>query len=204
MAAREILETLDAIRAAGAEVVYHACDVRDADALSAVVADVYARRGRLDGVIHGAGVLEDKLIAQKTDESFGRVFDTKVQGALTLLASLQQKAEFIVFFGSVAGAFGNRGQVDYAAANDALDKLALHLAAMPAAKRPARRVLSIDWGPWAGAGMVTPELEREYARRGIGLIPMEAGVAAFIDELLRGDEADAQIILMRATPASMQ
>jgi acyl transferase domain-containing protein/NAD(P)H-dependent flavin oxidoreductase YrpB (nitropropane dioxygenase family)/NAD(P)-dependent dehydrogenase (short-subunit alcohol dehydrogenase family) len=204
MAAREILETLDAIRAAGAEVVYHACDVRDADALSAVVADVYARRGRLDGVIHGAGVLEDKLIAQKTDESFGRVFDTKVQGALTLLASLQQKAEFIVFFGSVAGAFGNRGQVDYAAANDALDKLALHLAALPAAKRPARRVLSIDWGPWAGAGMVTPELEREYARRGIGLIPMEAGVAAFIDELLRGDEADAQIILMRATPASMQ
>ncbi len=204
MAAREILETLDAIRGAGAEVVYHACDVRDADALAAVIDDIYARHGRLDGIIHGAGVLEDKLIPQKTEESFGRVFDTKVSGALTLLEALRSPAEFIVFFGSVAGAFGNRGQVDYAAANDALDKLALRLAALPAGERPARRVLSIDWGPWAGAGMVTPELEREYARRGIGLIPMEDGVAAFIDELIRGEEADAQIILMRATPASMQ
>ena len=34
--------------------------------------------------------------------------------------------------------------------------------------------------------MVTPELERAYARRGIPLIDPDAGVAAFLDELAHG------------------
>ena len=71
------------------------------------------------------------------------------------------------------------GQTDYAAANDALDKLAHHL------HRTVRaRVLSINWGPWRGVGMVRPELEREYERRGIGLIAPDAGIERFFEELL--------------------
>src|SRR5205814_677686 len=54
-AEREVRTTLDRLRGAAASVRYHAADVRDAAAVGAVLDDVYARHGRLDGVIHGAG-----------------------------------------------------------------------------------------------------------------------------------------------------
>ena len=99
----------------------------------------------------------------------------------------------MVFFGSVCGVFGNRGQVDYAAANDALDGLA-----RIANVQRVGRVVSVDWGPWEGAGMVSAELEREYARRGIGLIELADGVRALLDELRAGPDGPAQAVVMRA------
>ena len=158
-------------------------------AFGALIDELYRRHGRLDGVIHGAGVLEDKLLRHKTPESFERVFETKVAGARTLVERLRRDVRFVVLFSSVSGAFGNRGQIDYAAANDALDKLAASLA-----RELPGRVVSIDWGPWGGTGMVSPELEREYARRGIGLIDPERGVEALLAEL-HGGRGDAQVIL---------
>jgi hypothetical protein len=89
----------------------------------------------------------------------------------------------------VSGVFGNRGQTDYAAANDALDTLG-HMWS----ERLPGRVVTVDWGPWAGGGMVSPELEREYARRGITLIDQEAGVTSLMRELAHGE--DAQVIYM--------
>jgi acyl transferase domain-containing protein/NAD(P)H-dependent flavin oxidoreductase YrpB (nitropropane dioxygenase family)/NADP-dependent 3-hydroxy acid dehydrogenase YdfG len=198
LAEREIRATLATIRAAGGEVRYHAADVRDPAAFGRVIDDVYAHHGRLDGVVHGAGVIEDRLFADKTPESFDRVFDTKVHAARTLVAKLRPGLRFLVFFGSVAGAFGNRGQADYAAANEALDKLAHALNG-----QLTGRVLSIDWGPWKGAGMVDPALEREYARRGVGLIDVEEGVRAFLDELAWGPAEDAQVVWMAAAPEAL-
>jgi hypothetical protein len=61
------------------------------------------------------------------------------------------------------------------------------------------RIVSINWGPWGGAGMITPELEREYGRRGIGLIPLEEGVNRLFEELGRGDAA--QVLLMHESAA---
>ena len=51
--------------------------------------------------------------------------------------------------------------------------------------------------------MVSPELEREYARRGIGLIEPEEGAASFVAELLHGAPDDAQVILTRAEPSAL-
>lgn len=195
---REVRATLDALAGVAASVRVHAADVRDAAALRAVVDDVYARHGRLDGVVHGAGVLDDRLLKDKTEEAFARVFTTKVVGARGLADALRSHAaggrpKFLVLFGSVAGVFGNRGQADYSAANDALDALAhmWHHAAGPDAV--ADRVVSLDWGPWAaeGGGMVTAELERHYERLGMPLIAPDAGVAAMLAELASGGVAQA-------------
>jgi acyl transferase domain-containing protein/NAD(P)H-dependent flavin oxidoreductase YrpB (nitropropane dioxygenase family)/acyl carrier protein len=196
---REMRATLDELRGIASSVRYHAADIRDAGAVRALVDDVYARHGRLDGVIHGAGILEDRLLGDKSPESFARVYGTKVDGFRTLLdaiapttppaAGARPGIGFVAAFGSVSGVFGNRGQTDYAAANDALDTLSRVWA-----KRLPGRVVAIDWGPWAGGGMVSPELEREYARRGITLIDPEAGVSCLLRELTHG--ADAQVIYM--------
>ncbi|KOG43933.1 erythronolide synthase [Streptomyces decoyicus] len=190
LARREITGTLAALEPLAASVRYHAADVTDAAAVRAVAQDIRDRHGRLDGIVHGAGTLEDKLLWDKDPASFARVFAGKVDGARHLLSAAGDDTSFLALFGSVAGVFGNRGQADYAAANDALDTLARAWSA-----RTACRVLAVDWGPWAAdaGGMVTPELERAYARRGIPLLDPEAAVAAFLDELAHG--TSAQVVL---------
>ena len=76
------------------------------------------------------------------------VVATKLEPALVLAAALNDD-ELLLHFGSVSGVFGNGGQVDYAAANAVLDALAANRSASGAAG------MAIDWGPWAGGGMVT-------------------------------------------------
>ncbi|MGH3717375.1 MAG: SDR family oxidoreductase [Pseudonocardiaceae bacterium] len=201
LAEREIRTTLAELAEVGASVRYHAVDVRDSAAVTALVDGVYQRHGRLDGIVHGAGVLADRLLVDKTPEGFARVWETKVDGARALAGAARADLGFLVLFGSVSGVFGNRGQVDYAAANDALDTLARIWDS-----RTHGRVLALDWGPWAapdgGTGMVSSELTREYARRGIGVIEPADGVACLLAELAGG--TDPQVVYMCADPAAFE
>jgi acyl transferase domain-containing protein/NAD(P)-dependent dehydrogenase (short-subunit alcohol dehydrogenase family) len=192
---RRIRETLAALRNAGSQVTYHSVDVRNRKQFEGLIDSIYSRYGRIDGVIHGAGIIEDRLLADKTADSFQRVFETKVGSALTLAEKIRPDVKFVIFFSSVAGVFGNRGQTDYAAASDALDKLAHSLA-----WRVEGRVTSINWGPWAGAGMVSSELQRTYERRGIQTIALEGGVKAFFDELSKGSKDDVQVAWLGSNP----
>ncbi len=198
LAEREIRESLAALRTVAASVEYHQVDVRDAVAVADAVAAIRGEHGRIDGVVHGAGVLDDRLIADKTGDGFARVWETKVDGARALASALDPDLRFLVLFGSVSGVFGNRGQCDYSAANDALDTLARSWQ-----DRFNGRVLSIDWGPWMplaghGDGMVSPELLRKYAESGVSALRHEDGVAALLAELAYGDEP--QVVHVCAEP----
>lgn len=201
LAEREIRTTLAELAGLAVSARYSSVDVRDPAAVAALVDGVYQRHGRLDGIVHGAGVLADRLLAEKTTEGFARVWGTKVDGARALVEAAREDLGFLVLFGSVSGVFGNRGQVDYSAANDALDTLARIWSS-----RTDGRVLALDWGPWAaaddGTGMVSAELTREYARRGVGLIEPHDGVACLLAELAGGTEP--QVVYMCADPASFE
>ena len=187
---REIRANLIALRAAGATVAYARADVRDADAMAKVLADWRRRFGPLAGLIHGAGVIQDKLLRDKSPESFDRVLGTKVEGALTLARLLDaEPPRFAAFFSSIAGRFGNQGQADYAAANDLLNKLAHWLD-----RRWPGRVVSMIWGPWSGVGMVS-ELEGHLGRRGLGMIAPADGAPRLGDELRHGRKGDVEVIV---------
>ncbi|SEP53112.1 type I polyketide synthase [Amycolatopsis saalfeldensis] len=182
---REVRGTLERLEALGSPVRYQSVDMLDAEAVHRAVKEIHAEHGRLDGIVYAAGVIDDKLIAQKSPESFDRVYGTKVDGARTLLeatADLPGEPKFVVLFGSIAATLGNRGQSDYAAANDALEALGRGW--------PAGRAVTVHWGPWAPTGtndgMVTPELMRDYARRGIKLIDPEEGALGLLRELAWG------------------
>ena len=190
---REMRASIAMLESFGATVEYVSLDVRSS-AFGELLEDVKERHGRIDGVIHGAGVLDDHFLRDKTADGFDRVFGTKVDGARTILDRVHLGLRFVVLFGSISGVVGNRGQTDYAAANDALDALARHHDG-----HHECRVISIDWGPWAGGGMVSPELEREYARRGIGLVDPDDGVMALLHEIA-ADAGPAQLVVMRGTP----
>src|SRR5262249_60219942 len=86
---REIRANLERITTTGARVAYRSLDVRDAAAVAATIDKVRAEFGPITGVIHGAGVIEDRLILDKTDQQFDRVVGTKVEGLLNLLNSTE-------------------------------------------------------------------------------------------------------------------
>jgi acyl transferase domain-containing protein/NAD(P)H-dependent flavin oxidoreductase YrpB (nitropropane dioxygenase family)/NAD(P)-dependent dehydrogenase (short-subunit alcohol dehydrogenase family) len=187
---REIRGNLERLKQAGARVHYYQADVRDEAAFRAVLVDVYRRFGTIDGVIHGAGVIQDKLIGDKTPESFDRVFGTKVESALILSRHLKfDRLKFCVFFASVAGRFGNRGQSDYAAGNEVLSKLAVHLD-----RRWPGRVVSIAWGPWSSIGMVSG-LEKHLGQRGLQMIPPDRGPCFLDEELRRGRKGECEVVI---------
>ncbi len=194
---RQIRANLAALKDAGAEVDYRALDVRDAAAFGRLIDGIYERFGRIDGVLHGAGVIDDKLIRDKTPESFDAVYDTKVVSALTLARKLDPaKLKFLVFFSSIAGRFGNTGQCDYSAANEVLNKLADRLSA----EWPDVHTVSINWGPW-DSGMVNDELRKLYASRNIRPIPVETGVRHCLDVLARCDRREPELVVTASLEA---
>ena len=188
---RQIRANLAALRACGGEPEYHCLDVRDSSAFGQLIASVYARRGRIDGVLHGAGVISDKLIGKKPVAAFDAVFDTKVLPALVLAQQLRlPDLKFLAFFSSVAGRFGNVGQCDYSAANEVLNKLACQLAQA----WPHLHAVAINWGPW-DAGMVSDDLRKLYAARSIRPIPAATGRRHFLEEIERGARGEAEIVI---------
>lgn len=186
---REIRGNLEAIRAVGGTVEYRPVDVRDAAAFGALIDELNAAGG-ITGVIHGAGVIEDKLLRDKTPESFDRVFGTKVDSALTLATKLDPaKLKFLALFASITSRYGNRGQSDYAAANEVLSKLACDLD-----RKWPGRVVSIAWGPWAEVGMVA-DLEKHLVARGLKLITTDVGSRLAVDEVMFGVKGDPEVLV---------
>ncbi|MFD2331655.1 SDR family oxidoreductase [Cohnella sp. GCM10020058] len=176
---REIAGNLQTLRALGSEVVYVPVDVQDAEALRNALQPIRAGWGPITGIVHGAGVLADKAIADKTVEQFDYVFDTKVGGLRALLSVTEDDPlTLICLFSSVSARSGNAGQADYAMANEVLNKCAQ---AEAVGRGPGCIVKSINWGPWDG-GMVSPLLKKHFEQRGVNLIPMEEGTAAFVAE----------------------
>ncbi|MFJ4501063.1 SDR family NAD(P)-dependent oxidoreductase [Streptomyces sp. NPDC088864] len=191
LAAREVRATLAALEAAGSPVRYVRVDARDDDALAEALRDVRETWGPVTGLVHGAGVLADKRIADKSDEQAASVLSTKVDGLRALLAATaDDPLDTIVLFSSVAAVFGNPGQCDYAMANEVLHQVA----SAEQARRPGCLVRCVAWGPWQG-GMVTPSLAAHFGRAGVPLIPLARGAAAFTAELA-GPAGEPRVVLV--------
>ena len=190
-AGRQIRRTLDLIRSHGAQAAYWSTDIRDTSTLHQTMEDIRQRFGPVTAVIHGAGVLEDKLIAEKKVEQFNRVFDTKVAGLHALVdATAADPLKYMILFSSIAARTGNTGQCDYAMANEVLNKTAGCLAQ----KNPGCRYLAINWGPWDG-GMVDDGLKRAFAKKGVGLIPLEAGCRQLLLEMENPDPYPVEVVI---------
>ncbi len=191
---REMRAALASLRETGATVHYYPVDVRDEASFCSLIDGIYQTYGRLDGVIHGAGVIEDKLVLDKTPESFDRVFGTKTESAYTLARALRPESlRFLAFFSSVTAAFGNKGQADYGATNGVMNKLAQYLD-----RRWPGRVVAFNWGPWgptsASGGMVSAEIEAQFARRGVELLDPAIGYRRAVEEVLYGAKGDVEVV----------
>ena len=195
LAAREIRSTLKAVEDAGGRARYVTADVADPGELETAVRSALTDWGSVTGVVHGAGVLADKLVADKTVEQFHRVFDTKVSGLRALLdLETDLPLRLLVIASSVAARYGNPGQADYAMANQVMTMVA----ESERSRRPDCTVKAIAWGPWDG-GMVTPSLRSHFEQAGVPLLPLDAGARAFVDELA-SDDPSVQVVLTAGGP----
>ena len=197
LSGREVSSTLSRLHAAGVPVSYHAVDIRDLATLRPLLLQLQEQYGPVRGVIHGAGVLADQHIEDKTREQFDRVYQTKVSGLRNLLGAIQpDKLRTLCLFSSYTARYGRVGQCDYAIANEVLNKLARQFSI----EHPRTHVVSFNWGPWDG-GMVTGGLKKLFAAEHVGLIPMIDGANLLVQELSQSSSLPVEVLVIGKTEA---
>ena len=153
--AGELQEELERL---GARVLIRACDMAEREQAEQAIASLPPELA-LSAVVHMAGTIEDGVLESLTSDALDRVLAPKLDAAIHL-HELTKELELSAFvlFSSIAGTFGGPGQANYAAANAALDALAMRRRAegLPA--------LSLVWGPWASTGLATDLSRRDRAR----------------------------------------
>jgi NAD(P)-dependent dehydrogenase (short-subunit alcohol dehydrogenase family) len=187
------LASIVGVEEAGGEVHYHAANLLDGRRIAEIIDAIYERHGRIDVLIHAAGLEISHAVPDKRPEEFELVFDVKSDGWFNVLRAVGQRdLGAAVVFSSVAGRFGNVGQTDYSAANDLLCKAVSSFRS----RRPGTRGLAIDWTAWADIGMATRgSIPKMMEAAGIEMLSASAGIPVVRRELTGGGFADGEIVV---------
>ena len=153
------------------------------------------RSGRIDVLLHAAGIERSHFLPDKDQREFDLVFDVKSDGWFNLLHAIGgMPLGATVAFSSIAGRFGNAGQTDYSSANDLLCKITSSFRTM----RPATRGIVLDWTAWGGIGMATRgSIPKMMELAGIDMLPPEAGVPWIRRELTVGSAGGEVVVAQR-------
>lgn len=186
---------IDAVQAAGGTAHYFSVNLTDTQGVAAVIQQVRERSGRIDVLLHAAGLERSHFLPDKDPREFDLVFDVKSDGWFNLLHSIgDMPLGATVAFSSIAGRFGNGGQADYSAANDLLCKITSSFRTT----RPATRGIAIDWTAWGGIGMATRgSIPESMAHAGIDMLPPEAGIPLIRRELTAGGTRGEIVVAQR-------
>jgi len=140
---------LQQLESLGAEVMFAAADVSDEEQMREVIEEAHERFGRIDGVIHAAGIAGGGLMQLKTPEMAESVMASKVGGTLLLERLLKNESlDFFVLCSSMSAILGGVGEVDYCAANAFLDAFAHYYSS-----RYGVPAVSINWDVWQEVGL---------------------------------------------------
>ncbi|MGG1948340.1 SDR family NAD(P)-dependent oxidoreductase [Trinickia sp. NRRL B-1857] len=169
------------LRKLGATVAYRRADMADALMVQGLVDGIVDEFGALHGIVHSAGVLRDNFLLKKTTAELRAVLAPKVPGLVALDEATRGIAlDWLVLFSSVAGAFGNVGQADYAAANGFMDRYAAYRNALVAAGRRHGRTISLNWPLWAEGGMQVDATGLAHRQmRGVNALTTPSGIDSF-------------------------
>lgn len=180
------------------KIEYRSCDVTDLNQLQVVTQEIKARYGRINIIIHSAGVTHDALIINKTEPDIREVLEVKIKGTRNLLKLMPQiEPQALVLFSSVAGVYGNAGQCDYSAANAFMDGIA-------GVSEKHTRIMSINWPLWENGGMKLKPHEKEILRKRWGIVPMPDHVALMAFDGLLGSNQAGQVLLSYGVSLSDQ
>jgi acyl-CoA synthetase (AMP-forming)/AMP-acid ligase II/thioesterase domain-containing protein/NADP-dependent 3-hydroxy acid dehydrogenase YdfG/acyl carrier protein len=130
----------------------------------------------LDGIIHLAGVYQEKVILDETRDSVASVLEPKVLGTLSLHQLLKNRPDCLfVQFSSVTGFFGGSMIGAYTAAN-CFQECFAHFQ-----KRMHLQSYCFNWSSWKDTGMSQNSVAGEaLAARGYQLLSVKQGLNAFL------------------------
>jgi acyl transferase domain-containing protein/NAD(P)H-dependent flavin oxidoreductase YrpB (nitropropane dioxygenase family)/NAD(P)-dependent dehydrogenase (short-subunit alcohol dehydrogenase family)/acyl carrier protein/3-hydroxymyristoyl/3-hydroxydecanoyl-(acyl carrier protein) dehydratase len=200
LAAIEITRTLRDLKRRNVEASYYHCDVADPHQVSEVMEQVVKRYGRIDGIIHGAGVVRDSFMEFMSGADFARVMEVKLSGVWNLYRfSLRHGLRFMVGLTSVVAVTGNIGQLNYCAANRAL------AAFLSGVSSGDGRLLSkaLMFPSIEGAGMAdNPEIRELLELKGMGQAYVHVAELSefFCRELFLAPHSDVWVMLARTLP----
>ncbi|WP_300239527.1 SDR family NAD(P)-dependent oxidoreductase [Pseudomonas sp.] len=166
---------LQTIRDLGAAVVYQPLDLTDGQGLERLIAQICTAHGGLNGVLHGAGINRDRLLAQKTPQDVVEVFAAKVLGTDLLdRACRRLYLDFFVLFSSCSAVLGSVGQADYAAANAFIDQFAELRNLRVEQGLRFGHTLSLNFPLWRDGGMQISAADQAHIRQQTGMAPMQS------------------------------
>ena len=139
----------------------------------------------LRGIVHLAGTAARRRLLEVEAGDWKAALGGKARGLWHLEEGTRGlELDFFVAFSSIASVWGSQGQAAYAAANAFLD-------GWSGWRRGEGRVaLSVQYGPWSGGGMATPEARRWLEQNGLKLLSPEKGLRA-LEQLTQGGCAQA-------------
>jgi len=183
----EALETLRRLEHNGSRVFVVQGDVADEAALVDALATLSANSLTLRGIVHAAGVNDQRPVLELDDERIRTTLAPKALGAVHLHRLTRDMAlDFFVTCSSVTAVWGSAHQAHYAAANAFLDGL------VDLRRRRGLPGLSINWGPWGGAGMSMRDGGRRVTQGGLRLMEPDAAIAT-AGQLLAS--ADSRVVV---------
>jgi polyketide synthase PksN len=185
---KRIIEELDNL---GSKAVYWRADVTESGQMAAVIKKAAETFGQIHGVIHGAGLVSDKLITQKEQVDFEKIVQAKMKGSVVLdEATKEEPLDFFVFFSSTASVIGDFGQCDYSIGNRFLDCYADYRNTLAKKKQRNGKTITINWPLWQEGGMhFQKDAETLYLKTSaMGYLKTEDGWNAFREIIESGKE----------------
>jgi amino acid adenylation domain-containing protein len=161
---------------------YYSCDVTNKESVTSLIQSIFNTYGKLDGIIHSAGVIADSFLLKKTHEEAIKVLRPKIDGIACLDEATQDvQLDFVVYFSSMAAVTGNFGQADYASANTWLDFHAAYRNELQQQGKRHGHTVSINWPLWKDGGMQMDEASEKYVEEkwGMSALPTNKGLEAF-------------------------
>jgi acyl transferase domain-containing protein/NAD(P)H-dependent flavin oxidoreductase YrpB (nitropropane dioxygenase family)/NAD(P)-dependent dehydrogenase (short-subunit alcohol dehydrogenase family) len=201
LAGLDIARNVSRLSALGLKVSYLSCDVADSRKVAQTLDQVVKQYGRIDGIIHGAGVIRDGFLEFMTPEDFMRVMEVKLLGAWNLYrASKDRGLRFFAALSSLVAIQGNVGQVNYCSANRSLSAMLRSWSVSH--KGLVSKAFMLP--PIEGTGMADdPEVKALMKLKGLESAFVHADELAqmFCRELILGPTQQSWVILARTFPS---
>lgn len=201
----------------GANISYKQTDVTDKIGVYQLINDIQQEYGRLNGILHSAGIIKDNYMIKKSAEELHAVLSPKVKGLVYLdEASKDMALDVFILFSSLSGSIGSIGQSDYAAANVFMDAYAGYRRTLADLGRRHGKTIAVNWPLWKEGGMKVDRETEERLVQTAGVVPLEAekGIGALYQALnsemnrvmvIQGDlQKIKQKLLQKQAPASAE